>query len=61
MNSKQFFSFDNFNSLFGGDYSLGLLLLLALKLTIRTIIMGDMVGINMKGESGWKHFAKLIM
>ena len=55
MNSKQFFSFDNFNSLFGGDYSLGLLLLLALKLTIRTIIMGDMVGINMKGESGWKH------
>ena len=44
MNSKQFCSFDNFNSLLWGDYSFGFWLLLTLKLTMRIIGRGDMVG-----------------
>ena len=55
MNSKQFCSFDNFNSLLWGYYSFGILLLLALKLTIIIIERGDMVG------GGSKSFANLIV
>ena len=55
MISQQFCSFDNFNSLLWGYYSFSFWILLALKLTIRIIGRGDMVG------EGWKHLAKLIM
>ena len=43
-NEFQFCSFDNFNSLLWGYYSFGLRLLLALRLTVRIIEMGDMAG-----------------
>ena len=55
MNSKQFCSFDNFSSLLWGYYSFGFWLLLALKLTIRIIGRGDMIG------GGWKNSTKLIV
>ena len=44
MNSKQFFSDDNFNSLLWDCYWFGYWLLLALKLTIIIIERDDMVG-----------------
>ena len=44
MNSKQFFSDDNFNSLLWDCYWSGYWLFLALKLTIRIIERDDMVG-----------------
>ena len=44
MNSKQFFSDDNFNSLLWDCCWFGCWLLLALKLTIRIIERDDMVG-----------------
>ena len=61
MNSKHFCSFDNFNSLLWGYYFFRFWLLLALKLTIRIKVRGDVVGINWSGGGGWKNFAKLIM
>ena len=61
MNSKQFCSCDNFSSLLWGYYSFGLGLLLALKLTIRIIGRGDVVGIKSEWGGGWKDFAKLII
>ena len=40
---------------------IGLRLLLALRLTIRVIEMGDMAGRKSEWGGGWKKFAKLIM
>ena len=54
MNFKSFSSFDNFNSLLRGYYSLGFLLPLTFKLTIRMIGRGDMVGIKLIRGGGWK-------
>ena len=51
MNSKHFWSFDDFNSF-------GFWLLLTLKLTISVIGTGGMVGIKLEKGSGWKGFAK---
>ena len=48
MNFKQFCSFDNF-------YSIGFLLLLTLKLTIRIIGRGDMVKTKLERGEGWKN------
>ena len=59
MSSKQFCSFDNFNSLPRGYYSFGFWLPLAL--AIAMIGRGDVVGINLEWQGGWKNFAKLIM
>ena len=59
MSSKQFCSFDNFNSLPRGYYSFGFWL--PLVLAIAMIGRGDVVGINLEWEGGWKNFAKLIM
>ena len=52
MNSKQFCSFDNFNSLLRGYDSIGFWLLLTLKLTIRIIGTGDMVGTKVEMGGG---------
>ena len=61
MNSKQFWSSDNFNSLLWGYYSFSLWLLLALKLTIRIKGSGHKIGIKSERGWGWKKFAKLII
>ena len=50
-----FCSFDNFSSQLWGYYSFGLWLLLALKLTIRKIGRGNMVGIKSEQGQGWKN------
>ena len=59
MNSKQFRSFDNFNSLLWVYYSFSFWLLLALKLAIRIIGRGDMVGIKMESGGSWKKVSKI--
>ena len=61
MNSKQFGSSYNFSSLLWGYYSFGLWLVLELKLIIRIIGTGAMVGIKLEGGGYWKRFEKLIM
>ena len=59
MNSKQFFSFDNFNLLLWGYYSIGFRLLLALKLTIRIIGTDDVVETKLERGEGMKDFCCL--
>ena len=61
MSSKKIWYSDNFQPLLWGYYWFGSWILLALKLTIRIIARGDMVGIKSERGGSWKNFAKLII